>query len=143
MGPAIIGHANDEVLAALAETMKKGTSFGAPCLLENVLAEMVISVPNAYLVKAGSGVATLGLPDSSSVPKAATLNTLTAPTTISPPLLKSFPKPTKVKLLPLFSNQLLGIPAIIRMEMMQIFSLRISRIRMTILKLAAMSPDSG
>ncbi|XP_010466971.1 PREDICTED: glutamate-1-semialdehyde 2,1-aminomutase, chloroplastic-like isoform X2 [Camelina sativa] len=44
-GPAIIGHADDEVLAALAETMKKGTSFGAPCLLENVLAEMVISAP--------------------------------------------------------------------------------------------------
>lgn len=33
-----------QVLAALAETMKKGTSFGAPCLLENTLAEMVISV---------------------------------------------------------------------------------------------------
>ncbi|GJX35572.1 glutamate-1-semialdehyde 2,1-aminomutase, chloroplastic-like protein [Tanacetum coccineum] len=121
-GPAIIGHADDEVLAALAETMKKGTSFGAPCLLENVLAEMVISaVPSiemvrfvnsgteacmgvlrlaraftgrsklikfegcyhghadAYLVKAGSGVATLGLPDSPGVPKAATSNTLTAP----------------------------------------------------------------
>ncbi|XP_024972622.1 glutamate-1-semialdehyde 2,1-aminomutase, chloroplastic [Cynara cardunculus var. scolymus] len=121
-GPAIIGHADDEVLAALAETMKKGTSFGAPCLLENVLAEMVISaVPSiemvrfvnsgteacmgvlrlaraftgktklikfegcyhghadAFLVKAGSGVATLGLPDSPGVPKAATSNTLTAP----------------------------------------------------------------
>ncbi|GKC43583.1 glutamate-1-semialdehyde 2,1-aminomutase 2, chloroplastic-like protein, partial [Tanacetum coccineum] len=112
----------DYVLAALAETMKKGTSFGAPCLLENVLSEMVISVvpsiemvrfvysgteacmgvlrlaraftrksklikfegcyhdhADAYLVKAGSGVATLGLPDSPGVPKAATSNTLTAP----------------------------------------------------------------
>ncbi|XP_023511405.1 glutamate-1-semialdehyde 2,1-aminomutase 2, chloroplastic isoform X2 [Cucurbita pepo subsp. pepo] len=121
-GPAIIGHADDEVLAALAETMKKGTSFGAPCLLENVLAEMVISaVPSIemvrfvnsgteacmgvlrlaraftgkeklikfegcyhghadpFLVKAGSGVATLGLPDSPGVPKAATSETLTAP----------------------------------------------------------------
>lgn len=121
-GPAIIGHADDEVLAALAETMKKGTSFGAPCLLENVLAEMVISaVPSiqmvrfvnsgteacmgvlrlaraftgrqkiikfegcyhghadAFLVKAGSGVATLGLPDSPGVPKAATSDTLTSP----------------------------------------------------------------
>ncbi|PQM43176.1 glutamate-1-semialdehyde 2 1-aminomutase chloroplastic-like [Prunus yedoensis var. nudiflora] len=121
-GPAIIGHADDEVLAALAETMKKGTSFGAPCLLENVLAEMVISaVPSIemvrfvnsgteacmgvlrlarayttrpkiikfegcyhghadpFLVKAGSGVATLGLPDSPGVPKAATIDTLTAP----------------------------------------------------------------
>ncbi|KAH0678421.1 hypothetical protein KY284_019506 [Solanum tuberosum] len=121
-GPAIIGHADDEVLAALAETMKKGTSFGAPCLLENTLAEMVISaVPSIemvrfvnsgteacmgvlrlaraftcrpkiikfegcyhghadpFLVKAGSGVATLGLPDSPGVPKAATIDTLTAP----------------------------------------------------------------
>lgn len=102
--------------------MKKGTSFGAPCLLENVLAEMVISaVPSIemvrfvnsgteacmgvlrlaraftgrqkiikfegcyhghadpFLVKAGSGVATLGLPDSPGVPKAATYDTLTSP----------------------------------------------------------------
>ncbi|WOH05149.1 hypothetical protein DCAR_0624563 [Daucus carota subsp. sativus] len=121
-GPAIIGHADDEVLKALAERMKKGTSFGAPCLLENVLAEMVISaVPSIemvrfvnsgteacmgvlrlaraftgrqkiikfegcyhghadpFLVKAGSGVATLGLPDSPGVPKAATYDTLTSP----------------------------------------------------------------
>ncbi|KAI4303954.1 hypothetical protein MLD38_039530 [Melastoma candidum] len=121
-GPAIIGHADDEVLAALAETMKKGTSFGAPCLLENTLAEMVISaVPSIemvrfvnsgteacmgalrlaraftgrpkiikfegcyhghadpFLVKAGSGVATLGLPDSPGVPRSATIDTLTAP----------------------------------------------------------------
>jgi glutamate-1-semialdehyde 2,1-aminomutase len=41
-----------QVLAALAETMKKGTSFGAPCLLENVLAEMVISaVPSIEMVR--------------------------------------------------------------------------------------------
>lgn len=111
-----------QVLAALAETMKKGTSFGAPCLLENVLAEMVIqAVPciemvrfvnsgteacmgvirlaraftgnqkiikfegcyhghaDPFLVKAGSGVATLGLPDSPGVPKGSTSSTLTAP----------------------------------------------------------------
>lgn len=102
--------------------MKKGTSFGAPCLLENDLAEMVISaVPSIemvrfvnsgteacmgvirlaraftgrekiikfegcyhghadpFLVKAGSGVATLGLPDSPGVPKGATYETLTSP----------------------------------------------------------------
>ncbi|KAI5430076.1 hypothetical protein KIW84_034595 [Lathyrus oleraceus] len=53
----------DEVLAALVETMKKGTSFGAPCLLENTLAEMVIAAV-ASIEMAGSGVATLGLPDS-------------------------------------------------------------------------------
>ncbi|XP_039142343.1 glutamate-1-semialdehyde 2,1-aminomutase, chloroplastic-like [Dioscorea cayenensis subsp. rotundata] len=121
-GPAIIGHADDKVNAALIETLKKGTSFGAPCVSENVLAEMVISaVPSiemvrfvnsgteacmgalrlaraftsrpkiikfegcyhghadSFLVKAGSGVATLGLPDSPGVPKAATADTLTAP----------------------------------------------------------------
>ncbi|KAK9988858.1 hypothetical protein SO802_029097 [Lithocarpus litseifolius] len=121
-GPAIIGHADDEVLAALAETMKKGTSFGAPCLLENTLSEMVIlAVPSIemvwfvnsgteaclgvlrlaraytgkeriinfegcyhghadpFFVKAGSGVAALGLPDSPGVPKGATYETLTAP----------------------------------------------------------------
>lgn len=121
-GPAICGHANDEVNSALAEALQKGTSFGAPCYLENVLAEMVIdAVPSIemvrfvnsgteacmavlrlmraftgrdkvikfegcyhghadmFLVKAGSGVATLGLPDSPGVPKSTTAATLTAP----------------------------------------------------------------
>ncbi|MEL6248305.1 MAG: glutamate-1-semialdehyde 2,1-aminomutase [Cyanobacteria bacterium J06627_15] len=121
-GPAICGHAHPEVLQALSEALEKGTSFGAPCALENVLAEMVIdAVPSVemvrfvnsgteacmavlrlmraytqrekvikfegcyhghadmFLVKAGSGVATLGLPDSPGVPKSATAATLTAP----------------------------------------------------------------
>lgn len=121
-GPAICGHAHPEVIAALHEALEKGTSFGAPCALENVLAEMVIdAVPSIemvrfvnsgteacmavlrlmraftgrdkiikfegcyhghadmFLVKAGSGVATLGLPDSPGVPKSATSSTLTAP----------------------------------------------------------------
>lgn len=121
-GPAICGHAHPEVIAALHEALEKGTSFGAPCALENVLAEMVIdAVPSIemvrfvnsgteacmsvlrlmraftgrekiikfegcyhghadmFLVKAGSGVATLGLPDSPGVPKNVTANTLTAP----------------------------------------------------------------
>ena len=121
-GPAICGHANDEVNAALVNALQKGTSFGAPCYLENVLAEMVIAaVPSIemvrfvnsgteacmavlrlmraftgrdkvikfegcyhghadmFLVKAGSGVATLGLPDSPGVPKSTTAATLTAP----------------------------------------------------------------
>jgi len=121
-GPAICGHTNPEVIAALHEALEKGTSFGAPCALENVLAEMVIdAVPSIemvrfvnsgteacmavlrlmraftkrdkvikfegcyhghadmFLVKAGSGVATLGLPDSPGVPKSVTSNTLTAP----------------------------------------------------------------
>lgn len=121
-GPAICGHAHPEVIAALHTALEKGTSFGAPSFLENVLAEMVIdAVPSIemvrfvnsgteacmavlrlmraftnrnkiikfegcyhghadmFLVKAGSGVATLGLPDSPGVPKAATSDTLTAP----------------------------------------------------------------
>jgi glutamate-1-semialdehyde 2,1-aminomutase len=121
-GPAICGHAHPEVIAALHEALAKGTSFGAPCYLENVLAEMVINaVPSVemvrfvnsgteacmavlrlmraftgrdkiikfegcyhghadmFLVKAGSGVATLGLPDSPGVPKSTTADTLTAP----------------------------------------------------------------
>jgi glutamate-1-semialdehyde 2,1-aminomutase len=121
-GPAICGHAHPEVIAALHEALDKGTSFGAPCALENQLAEMVIeAVPSVeivrfvnsgteacmsvlrliraftgrekiikfegcyhghadmFLVKAGSGVATLGLPDSPGVPRSTTANTLTAP----------------------------------------------------------------
>ncbi|XGB38935.1 MAG: glutamate-1-semialdehyde 2,1-aminomutase [Cyanobacteria bacterium LVE1205-1] len=121
-GPAICGHAHPEVIKALHDALDKGTSFGAPCLLENILAEMVIdAVPSVemvrfvnsgteacmavlrlmraftkrdkvikfegcyhghadmFLVKAGSGVATLGLPDSPGVPEATTRNTLTAP----------------------------------------------------------------
>jgi glutamate-1-semialdehyde 2,1-aminomutase len=121
-GPAICGHARPEVIKAIQETAEKGTSFGAPCALENVLAAMVIdAVPSVemvrfvnsgteacmavlrlmraytqrekvikfegcyhghadmFLVKAGSGVATLGLPDSPGVPKSTTANTLTAP----------------------------------------------------------------
>jgi len=121
-GPAICGHAHPDVIKALHDSLEKGTSFGAPSALENVLAEMVIdAVPSIemvrfvnsgteacmavlrlmraftgrdkiikfegcyhghadmFLVKAGSGVATLGLPDSPGVPKSATSNTLTAP----------------------------------------------------------------
>ena len=33
-GPAIVGHANDEVNDALKAQVDKGTSFGAPCELE-------------------------------------------------------------------------------------------------------------
>ena len=121
-GPAICGHAHPEVISALHEALEKGTSFGAPCELENHLAALVIeAVPSVemvrfvnsgteacmavlrlmraftgrekvikfegcyhghadmFLVKAGSGVATLGLPDSPGVPRAVTAGTLTAP----------------------------------------------------------------
>lgn len=33
-GPAIVGHANDEVNAAIIAQLAKGASFGAPCELE-------------------------------------------------------------------------------------------------------------
>lgn len=102
-------------------SMQKGTSFGAPCPLENELAKAVIAaVPSvemvrftnsgteacmgmlrlvraytqrekvikfqgcyhghadSFLVQAGSGVATLGLPDSPGVPASATKATLCA-----------------------------------------------------------------
>lgn len=120
-GPAIVGHAHDEVLESVKETMMKGTSFGAPGPLENKLAKMVIdAVPSvemvrftnsgteacmgmlrlvraytgrdpvikfdgcyhghadSFLVQAGSGVATLGLPDCPGVPAGATKGTLVA-----------------------------------------------------------------
>ena len=51
-GPAICGHAHPEVLEALKEALEKGTSFGAPCQLENILAEMVIdAVPSVEMVR--------------------------------------------------------------------------------------------
>ncbi|MGB5974099.1 MAG: aminotransferase class III-fold pyridoxal phosphate-dependent enzyme, partial [Nodosilinea sp.] len=51
-GPAICGHAHPEVLSALSAALEKGTSFGAPCYLENVLAEMVIqAVPSIEMVR--------------------------------------------------------------------------------------------
>nr|AUG32033.1 glutamate-1-semialdehyde aminotransferase [Paulinella longichromatophora] len=121
-GPAICGHANPHVINGLHEALEKGTSFGAPCLLENTLAEMVIdAVPSVesvrfvnsgteacmavlrlmraftgrdkvikfegcyhghadmFLVNAGSGVATLGLPNSPGVPLNSIVDTLTAP----------------------------------------------------------------
>jgi glutamate-1-semialdehyde 2,1-aminomutase len=51
-GPAICGHANDRVNAKLIEQLAKGTSFGAPCELENVLGQMVIDlVPSVEMVR--------------------------------------------------------------------------------------------
>lgn len=49
-GPLILGHANDEILSAIQETMKKGTSFGAPTELENRLGELILH-NNPYIDK--------------------------------------------------------------------------------------------
>jgi len=51
-GPAIVGAADDEVNEALIAQIAKGTSFGAPCELENVLAKKVIErVPSVEMVR--------------------------------------------------------------------------------------------
>jgi glutamate-1-semialdehyde 2,1-aminomutase len=119
-GPLILGHTNDEVVGAIKKVSETGTSFGAPTLLENELAKLVIErVPSievirmvssgteatmsalrlargytgrnkilkfegcyhghgdSLLIKAGSGVATLGLPDSPGVPEGVAMNTIT------------------------------------------------------------------
>ncbi|SHN08093.1 glutamate-1-semialdehyde 2,1-aminomutase [Gracilibacillus kekensis] len=121
-GPLILGHADQRVVSKLKEVAEKGTSFGAPTLLENELAEHVINrVPSiemvrmvnsgteatmsalrlargytgknkilkfegnyhghgdSLLIKAGSGVATLGLPDSPGVPESVAQHTITVP----------------------------------------------------------------
>ncbi|QDP40765.1 glutamate-1-semialdehyde 2,1-aminomutase [Radiobacillus deserti] len=121
-GPLILGHADDRVVEKLKEVTENGTSFGAPTLMENKLAQLVIDrVPSiemvrmvnsgteatmsalrlargytgrdkilkfegnyhghgdSLLIKAGSGVATLGLPDSPGVPASIAQNTITVP----------------------------------------------------------------
>lgn len=121
-GPLILGHADDNVVNKLKETVEKGSSFGAPTKLENKLAKLVIErMPSvemlrmvssgteatmsalrlargytkrnkiikfegnyhghgdSLLIKAGSGVATLGLPDSPGVPSSVAQETITVP----------------------------------------------------------------
>ncbi|WP_026561736.1 glutamate-1-semialdehyde 2,1-aminomutase [Bacillus sp. J37] len=121
-GPLIHGHSNDTVVEAIKKVVESGTSFGAPTLIENELAKLVIDrVPSievvrmvssgteatmsalrlargftgrnkivkfegcyhghgdSLLIKAGSGVATLGLPDSPGVPEGIAKNTITVP----------------------------------------------------------------
>jgi glutamate-1-semialdehyde 2,1-aminomutase len=51
-GPMIAGHAHPQVLAAVAEKMQKGLSFGAPTEIEITLAEKLCSImPNMDLVR--------------------------------------------------------------------------------------------
>lgn len=51
-GPHILGHQHPAVLAAVEETLKKGTSFGAPTELETELAQFVVdAVPSVEKVR--------------------------------------------------------------------------------------------
>lgn len=42
-GPLILGHAPSPVVSAVVETVKKGSSFGAPTRLENELASLILT----------------------------------------------------------------------------------------------------
>ncbi|MCU7843786.1 MAG: glutamate-1-semialdehyde 2,1-aminomutase [Candidatus Thiodiazotropha sp. (ex Monitilora ramsayi)] len=119
-GPMILGHANHEVIEAVASIINKGLSFGAPTELETLMADKVCElVPSmemvrmvssgteatmsairlargytgrdkivkfegcyhghadSLLVKAGSGMLTLGEPSSPGVPASLAEHTLT------------------------------------------------------------------
>ncbi len=121
-GPLILGHCHPEVMRAVQEAMKAGSSYGAPSPRGIALAELVrermpwiekmrfvssgteattaairlargftdrddfLKFDGCYhgagdslLVKAGSGVETLGLPDSPGVPADLARHTLTLP----------------------------------------------------------------
>jgi len=60
-GPMILGHGHPEVLAAIETAARRGTSFGAPTLAENELAELVIdavpSIEKIRLVNSGTEAA--------------------------------------------------------------------------------------
>ncbi len=121
-GPAILGHAHPEVVAAVAQQAALGFGYGSPTELEVAIAERIAAaVPmarkvrlvssgteagmtairlaraatgrsriikfdgcyhghsDALLVRAGSGVMTLGVPDSAGVPEALAALTRVAP----------------------------------------------------------------
>ena len=121
-GPMIMGHAHPDIIAAVEQAARRGTSFGAPTESEITLAEMVVeAVPSiekvrfvnsgteatmsairlargytgrnivvkfngcyhghadSFLVKAGSGLVTLGIPGSPGVPEDIVKNTVSIP----------------------------------------------------------------
>ncbi len=121
-GPLILGHAHEDVVNAVQQTVALGSSFGAPTLLENELAQLIIShhrfiekirfvssgteaamsairLARGYtgrdkiikfegcyhghvdslLVKAGSGLATLGTSDSAGIPESYAKETIVLP----------------------------------------------------------------
>jgi len=120
-GPLILGHALEEVVEAIKKAAEKGTSYGAPTIIESEMAELIIEmVPSiecvrmvnsgteatmsalrlargftgrekiikfegcyhghadSFLIKAGSGAITLGLPDSPGVTRGTAQDTLIA-----------------------------------------------------------------
>jgi glutamate-1-semialdehyde 2,1-aminomutase len=51
-GPLILGHAHPKVVRAIEETVRRGSSFGAPTELETELAELIIdAVPSMEMVR--------------------------------------------------------------------------------------------
>ncbi len=121
-GPAILGHAHPDVIAAVRDTANRGLSFGAPTEQEVRIAELIVDRypsiqmlrcvssgteatmsairvarghtgrqfivkfeggyhghSDGMLAKAGSGVGTLGIPDSAGVPDGVVQYTLTLP----------------------------------------------------------------
>lgn len=51
-GPHILGHRHPQIMAAIQASLEKGTSYGAPCESETVLAELVIAaVPSIEKVR--------------------------------------------------------------------------------------------
>ena len=121
-GPAILGHAREEVIESICQAAQRGTSFGAPTEAEVTMAETVQSFfpsmemmrmvssgteatmsalrlargatgrdkilkfegcyhghADSLLVKAGSGAASFGVPDSGGIPEDIAKHTLTLP----------------------------------------------------------------
>ncbi|WP_297570624.1 glutamate-1-semialdehyde 2,1-aminomutase [uncultured Anaerovibrio sp.] len=121
-GPMVVGHAHPQVVKALQEATARGTSYGAPTLLESQLAKLVMEVypsieiirmvnsgteatmsairvargftgrskivkfigcyhghSDSLLVKAGSGLATFGVPDSPGVTNGTAGDTIAIP----------------------------------------------------------------
>ena len=120
-GPMIIGHAHPEIINAINEQSKKGTSYGIPTELETKMANLLVSLaPNvdkvrfvnsgteacmsavrlargftnrdkiikfsgcyhghadSFLIQAGSGASTLGVPNSPGITKSTASDTLLA-----------------------------------------------------------------
>ena len=120
-GPLILGHCNEKVVNAIKIAAEKGTSYGAPTIIETEVAELIAKmVPtidivrmvnsgteatmsalrlargytkrellvkfegcyhghaDSFLIKAGSGAITLGLPDSTGVTSGTAKDTLIA-----------------------------------------------------------------